>query len=47
MITGQSKAVDGLTVSENESATGAGNGLNKPSWLSDALNTVNGVKIIQ
>jgi hypothetical protein len=34
------KAVSGLTVGENSSATGAGNGFNKPDWLSDALNTV-------
>jgi hypothetical protein len=41
MEDGQSKAVDGLTVSENVEATGAGNGVNKPDWMSDALNTVN------
>ncbi|WP_321279860.1 hypothetical protein [Marinifilum fragile] len=42
------KAVDGLTVTENENATGAGNGKNKPSWLSDALNTsYNGTTIVQ
>ena len=41
MEDGQSKAVDGLTISENVEATGAGNGVNKPDWMSDALNTVN------
>lgn len=34
------KAVDGLTFGENPAATGAGNGVNRPSWVSDALNTV-------
>ncbi len=34
------KAVDGINFVENEAATGAGNGVKKPSWLSDALNTV-------
>lgn len=34
------KAVDGLTFVENADATGAGNGINRPSWFSDALNTV-------
>lgn len=41
------KAVAGLTVGENASATGAGNGVNKPNWLSDALNQVdNSTKVI-
>ena len=34
------KAVEGLTVTENENAKGAGAGTSKPSWLSDALNSV-------
>jgi hypothetical protein len=47
LLTGQTKAVDGLTVTESESATGAGNGTGKPDWLSDALNTVDGTTIIE
>ena len=43
----QTKAIDGLTFTEKEDATGAGNGLKKPDWLSDALNTVDGKKIIE
>lgn len=39
LATGQTKAVTGLTVGENASATGAGNGVGKPSWLPDALAT--------
>jgi len=35
------KAVDGLSVDENFSASGAGNGINKPDWMPDALNTIN------
>ncbi|WP_461632338.1 hypothetical protein [Labilibaculum euxinus] len=35
------KTVAGLTVSENFSASGAGNGINKPDWMPDALNTIN------
>jgi hypothetical protein len=31
---------EGLEITENESATGAGNGTNKPSWVSDAMNTI-------
>lgn len=37
---GQSKAVSGLTVTESASATGAGNGISKPTWMPDALNTI-------
>jgi hypothetical protein len=33
------KAVDGLKFTEDLNATGAGNGILKPDWLSDALNT--------
>jgi len=45
---GQSKAVAGLTITESASATGAGNGIGKPAWLSDALNTVSaGVLVMQ
>ncbi len=36
------KSVSGLTVGESSSATGAGNGISKPDWMSDALNTVDG-----
>lgn len=36
----QSKAVDGLSFTENADATGAGNGIMKPDWMSDALNKV-------
>ncbi|WP_421921027.1 hypothetical protein [Marinifilum sp.] len=42
MKTGQTKAVNGLTISENVEALGAGNGINKPDWMPDALNTVDG-----
>ncbi len=38
----QFKAVDGLTVVENKDATGAGNGINKPYWLPEALNNIDG-----
>jgi hypothetical protein len=31
---------EGLEITENENATGAGNGTNKPSWVSDAMNTI-------
>ena len=42
------KAITGLTVGENADATGAGNGIEKPSWMSDALNTVNSTtKVIE
>ena len=34
------KAVAGLSVTENENATGAGNGIAKPDWVSDAFNTL-------
>jgi hypothetical protein len=37
---GQTQAYAGLTFTEDAGATGAGNGINKPDWLSDALNTV-------
>lgn len=40
MATGQTKAIDGLTINENVEANGAGNGINKPSWMPDALNTI-------
>jgi len=40
MKAGQTKAVDILTVGENLEADGAGNGINKPDWVSDALNTI-------
>jgi hypothetical protein len=39
--TGQSEAVAGLTINKDATATGAGNGINKPSWMPDALNQVN------
>ena len=42
----QPKAVEGLTVGENPAATGAGNGINKPSWMPDALNNVNGTETV-
>nr|WP_320117703.1 hypothetical protein [uncultured Marinifilum sp.] len=42
MVEGQTKAVSGLTVGENVEALGAGNGVNKPDWMPDALNTVDG-----
>jgi hypothetical protein len=41
ILSGQTKGMDGLTIGENLEATGAGNGINKPDWMSDALNTVN------
>lgn len=35
-----------LTITENANATGAGNGTDKPTWVSDAMNTISaGVKI--
>ncbi|MGD9555515.1 MAG: hypothetical protein AB7V25_00685 [Mangrovibacterium sp.] len=37
LAAGQTKAVTGLTVGESASATGAGNGVGKPAWLSDAM----------
>lgn len=40
MKPGQTKAVNGLTVTENVEAIGAGNGINKPDWMPDALNTI-------
>lgn len=41
MSEGQSKVWDErLSVTESESATGAGNGINRPSWVSDAMNTI-------
>jgi hypothetical protein len=41
------KAVEGLTFTENADATGAGNGVQRPDWLSDALNTAsNGNKVV-
>ncbi|MCW0484827.1 hypothetical protein [Gaoshiqia sediminis] len=46
MAEGQSKAVDGLTFVENAGATGAGNGINKPSWMPDALNNVDGTNTV-
>ncbi len=48
MTEGQSKAVNGLTVGENDGAVGAGNGTDKPDWLPDALNEVeSGVYIFE
>ncbi|MCT4616183.1 MAG: hypothetical protein N4A49_15095 [Marinifilaceae bacterium] len=42
------KSVSPLTISENPSAIGAGNGKNKPAWISDAFNTAyNGSTIIK
>ncbi|SFE60504.1 hypothetical protein [Sunxiuqinia elliptica] len=41
MAAGQTKAVEGLTFNENSEATGAGNGIEKPDWMPDALNKVN------
>ncbi len=41
MAAGQTKAIEGLTFSENSEATGAGNGIEKPDWMPDALNKVN------
>jgi hypothetical protein len=41
------KAVEGLSFVENAEATGAGNGVQRPSWVSDALNTAStGDKIV-
>ena len=40
MKTGQTKAVAGLTIGENIEANGAGNGVNKPDWMPNALNTI-------
>jgi hypothetical protein len=41
------KAVDGLEFIENPNATGAGNGVQRPSWLTDALNTTSdGNKVV-
>ena len=40
MKAGQSKGVAGLTIGENVEANGAGNGVNKPDWMPNALNTV-------
>jgi len=37
---GQTEAFTGITYTEDASATGAGNGIAKPDWLPDALNTV-------
>lgn len=42
MRTGQSKSVDGLTVNENSDAQGAGSGIGKPTWVSNALNAIDG-----
>jgi hypothetical protein len=42
------KAIDGLTIGENAAAMGAGNGIVKPAWMSDALNTVDATtKVIE
>ncbi|TDO03719.1 hypothetical protein [Sunxiuqinia elliptica] len=40
MAAGQTKAVEGLALNENLTATGAGNGIEKPDWMPDALNQV-------
>ena len=40
MAAGQTKAVEGLALNENLTATGAGNGIAKPDWMPDALNQV-------
>ncbi len=40
LAAGQTKALEGLTITENASATGAGNGIGKPSWMPSALNTL-------
>ena len=49
MSEGQSKVWDvRLTVTENASVTGAGNGLDRPTWVSDAMNTISStVKIFE
>lgn len=45
---GQAKAVEGIKFTEDNGATGAGNGTKKPSWLSTALNTAsNGTTIVK
>jgi hypothetical protein len=45
---GQTKAINGLSITENANATGAGNGTGKPAWMSDALNTAtDGTKILE
>ncbi|MBN2273616.1 MAG: hypothetical protein JXK95_04730, partial [Bacteroidales bacterium] len=45
---GQTQAFTGITFTENAAATGAGNGIGKPDWLPDALNTVKaGTKVIE
>ncbi|WP_430974488.1 hypothetical protein [Sunxiuqinia rutila] len=41
LVGAQTKAMDGLTIGENPAATGAGNGIEKPDWMPDALNQVN------
>lgn len=41
LASGQTKAITELTITESTTATGAGNGISKPSWLPDALNKVN------
>ncbi|WP_206734544.1 hypothetical protein [Ancylomarina salipaludis] len=46
MKEGQTKAVSILTVGENIEAKGAGNGINKPDWVSDALNMVDANKTV-
>ncbi len=46
VLAGQTKAVDGLTIGENPGATGAGNGIAKPSWMPDALNNVDGTNTV-
>jgi len=33
------EAGDNIIITKNENSTGAGNGINKPDWMSDALNT--------
>jgi len=37
---GQTKSFTGVVFTEEITASGAGNGISKPAWLSDALNTV-------
>ena len=48
LASGQSKAVSGLSFTENSNATGAGTGINKPTWLPDALNMVaSGIYVVE
>ena len=46
MLDGQTKAFDGITYTENVAATGAGNGINKPNWMPDALNNIDGTNTV-